>query len=108
MVPDSPERTRIILTGARNALLGLGALLTLTPVATPALALAGGMLLALTVGNPWPSLTQIIGSRLLQVAVVGLGFGIPLDALVRAGSTGVLSTALLIGMVLVLGVLLGR
>ena len=75
---------------------------------TPALALAAGVLVALVVGNPWPELTATLGSRLLQVAVVALGFGMSLDSLIRAGSTGVLLTVLLIAAVLAFGVLLGR
>jgi uncharacterized integral membrane protein (TIGR00698 family) len=83
-------------------------LFSFTALATPALALAAGALLALGVGNPWPVATGALGSRLLQVAVVGLGLGIPLDSLIRAGSTGVGLTALLIAAVFAAGILLGR
>jgi uncharacterized integral membrane protein (TIGR00698 family) len=93
---------------ARAGLFGLGALLSLTAFATPALALAGGALLALTLGNPWPRVTEPLGSRLLQVAVVGLGLGIPLDSLIRAGSTGVGLTVVLIAAVFASGIQLGR
>jgi uncharacterized integral membrane protein (TIGR00698 family) len=96
------------LQNARVALFGLGALFSLTTFATPALALAVGALLALSIGNPWPDATQVIGSRLLQVAVVGLGLGIPLDNLIRAGTTGVGLTVLLITAVFAAGILLGR
>jgi uncharacterized integral membrane protein (TIGR00698 family) len=44
----------------------------------------------------------------LQVAVVGLGLGIPLGNLVRAGSTGIGLTLLLIAAVFAAGVLLGK
>jgi uncharacterized integral membrane protein (TIGR00698 family) len=92
----------------REVLFGLGALFALSALATPALALAAGALLALTVGTPWPHITQTLSSRLLQVAVVGLGLGIPLDALIRAGSTGVGLTVVLIAAVFSAGLLLGR
>jgi uncharacterized integral membrane protein (TIGR00698 family) len=75
---------------------------------SPALALAAGVLVALIIGNPWPQLTATLGSRLLQVAVVALGFGMSLDALIRAGSTGVALTVLLIAAILAFGVMLGR
>lgn len=75
---------------------------------SPAIALAAGVLVALLIGNPWPQLTATLGSRLLQVAVVALGFGISLDALIRAGSTGVALTVLLIAAILAFGVTLGR
>jgi uncharacterized integral membrane protein (TIGR00698 family) len=86
----------------------LGALFSVSPWATPALALAVGALLALTLGNPWPRETGLAGSRLLQVAVVGLGLGIPMASLVRAGTTGVGLTALTIAVVFAVGLQLGR
>jgi uncharacterized integral membrane protein (TIGR00698 family) len=95
-------------TAVRAALFLAGALFSLTAFASPALALAGGALLALTVGNPFPRLTDTLGSRLLQVAVVALGLGIPLDSLIRAGSTGVGLTVLLIAAVFAVGIQLGR
>jgi uncharacterized membrane protein YadS len=75
---------------------------------TPALALGLGIFLALTVGNPWRRVTSPVSGRLLQAAVVGLGFGIPLDALVRAGTTGVGITALTIAAVFLIGRMLSR
>jgi uncharacterized integral membrane protein (TIGR00698 family) len=98
----------VVATATRFMLFLAGALFSLTSLATPALALAGGALLALTVGNPFPQLTDTLGSRLLQVAVVALGLGIPLDSLIRAGSTGIGLTMLLIGAVFAIGIQLGR
>lgn len=80
----------------------------LSTFATPALALAAGAVIALTLGNPWSAATGVFGSRLLQVAVVGLGLGIPLDSLVRAGSTGVGLTMVMIVLVFAAGLQLGR
>ena len=90
------------------ALFALGALFSVSSSASPALALAVGAALALSIGNPWPDTTQALGSRLLQVAVVGLGLGIPLGSLVRAGMTGVGLTVLLIAAVFAAGILLGK
>ena len=97
--------TMIVL---RIGLFALGALWSLSAFATPALALASGALLALTLGNPFPDLTDTLGSRLLQVAVVALGLGISLESLVRAGTTGVGLTVLLIAAVFAVGIQLGR
>jgi uncharacterized integral membrane protein (TIGR00698 family) len=83
-------------------------LFTLTTFATPALALASGALLALSLGNPWPRLTEMLSGRLLQVAVVALGLGIPLDSLLRAGSRGVGLTVVVIAVVFAAGLQLGR
>ena len=104
----APASSRTYLTITRAGLFSLGALFSLSPMATPALALASGAFLALTVGNPWLRLTAVLGSRLLQIAVVALGLGITLESLVRAGSTGVGLTALVIGVVFAAGILLGR
>jgi uncharacterized integral membrane protein (TIGR00698 family) len=90
------------------AAFALGAGFALTPWASPALALALGAVLALTLGNPAPRLTSRAASRLLQAAVVGLGFGMPLGAVVSAGRTGVLYTIAGIATALTLGLLLGR
>ncbi len=86
----------------------LGALFSVSAFASPALALAGGAFLALAFGNPWPQLTATMSSRLLQVAVVGLGLGISLDSLIRAGSTGVAVTVVMISAVFAVGIALGR
>ena len=96
------------VTYARAGLFGLGALFSLSVWASPALALAAGAGLALTLGNPWPDMTATLGSRLLQVAVVALGLGISLDSLVRAGSTGVGLTIVFIVAVFAVGIQLGR
>ena len=90
------------------AAFGLAAAFALTPWATPALALALGALLSLTLGNPAPALTARGARHLLQAAVVGLGFGMPLSAVVSAGRTGVLYTVAGIATALTLGLLLGR
>ena len=97
-----------LLTPARAALFLLGALFSVSSLASPPLALASGLLLALVVGNPWPDATGVLGSRLLQVAIVGLGLGIPLDSLIRAGSTGVGLTIVLIVAAFAVGMQLGR
>lgn len=91
-----------------GALLALGAIFSLTRFATPALALGVGIVIALGVGNPWRRVTSAVSGRLLQAAVVGLGFGIPLDALVRAGASGVGITAITITAVFGAGLVLAR
>jgi uncharacterized integral membrane protein (TIGR00698 family) len=90
------------------AALGLGAVFSLTPIATPALALAAGIVCAIVLGNPWSRLTATASSGLLKVAVVALGFGIPLERLLSAGSSGIVYTVGLIVAVLAVGLLLGR
>jgi uncharacterized integral membrane protein (TIGR00698 family) len=73
------------------------------PGVTPPLALAVGLALALTAGNPQPKLTAKVQQYLLQASVVGLGFGLKLDAVGRAGATGAGATALSLGLTVLLG-----
>lgn len=73
------------------------------PGVTPPLALVAGLALALTLGNPQHLVTAKVQQYLLQASVVGLGFGLKLDAVSRAGLTGTWATAIS----LVLTVLLG-
>ena len=75
---------------------------------TPATALAAGAALALTLGNPAPRLSASAAKWLLQAAVVGLGFGMPLTAVIAAGRSGVGYTVAGIATALTLGLLLGR
>jgi len=92
----------------RAALLCLGAALSLTPLATPSLALAAGIVFSLAVGNPRSRLTGSVSAGLLKVAIVALGFGIPLDRLLSAGSTGFVYTLLLTVAAIIVGLQLGR
>jgi uncharacterized integral membrane protein (TIGR00698 family) len=77
-------------------------------VPSPAVALAVGAVLALTVGNPFPVATRVTAKWLLQLAVVGLGFGIPIAAIAKAGAAGVGYTMAGIALALTLGIILGR
>lgn len=81
---------------------------SLTPWATPPVALALGALLALTLGNPYPARAARAGKTLLKVSVVGLGCGIPLARVVEAGADGIGYTVAGIAFTLGLGWLLGR
>ena len=75
---------------------------------SPPGALALGMLLALTFGNPYAAKTAKATKYLLQASVVGLGFGMDLQKVVAAGRTGVLFTIATIVGTLLLGYLIGR
>jgi uncharacterized integral membrane protein (TIGR00698 family) len=92
----------------RLPLLVAAGLFTLTPWASPPLALALGAALALLVGNPAPVWTGLAARTLLQAAIVGLGFGMPLGVVISAGATGVGYTALGLAAALTLGLGLGR
>lgn len=83
-------------------------LFCVTPWASPPIALALGLVLALTIGNPFGKQTSKPTKLLLQASVVGLGFGMNLQKVVQAGRTGVVFTIATIAGTLLLGWLAGR
>jgi uncharacterized integral membrane protein (TIGR00698 family) len=80
----------------------------LTPWASPPVALALGLVLAQTVGNPFATQTKKATAKLLQFSVIGLGFGMNAHAAVAAGREGLLFTVASIFGTLVLGYFVGR
>jgi uncharacterized integral membrane protein (TIGR00698 family) len=80
----------------------------LTPYVSPPIALALGLILAFTLGNPFPSETKKATKYLLQASVVLLGFGMNLSSVVKAGRDGVLFTIATIFGTLFLGLLIGK
>ena len=75
----------------------------LTPWASPPFALALGLMLALTLGNPYPTLSRHAAKWLLQGCVVLLGFGMNLAVVLKAGANGAGFAAGSIGFTFVLG-----
>ncbi|MDQ3798287.1 MAG: putative sulfate exporter family transporter [Acidobacteriota bacterium] len=80
----------------------------LTPFVSPPTVLALGLIPALVLGNPFPAQTRKTTKILLQISVVLLGFGMNLEAIVKAGKDGILFTIATIFGTLALGFLLGR
>jgi uncharacterized integral membrane protein (TIGR00698 family) len=80
----------------------------LLPIASPGLALAGGAILALSLGNPFPTASRNAAKYLLQACVVVLGFGMDLPTVLHAGREGALLAAVTIALTFALGFLLGR
>jgi uncharacterized integral membrane protein (TIGR00698 family) len=87
---------------------GSGALTAVASWATPPIALALGLAMALTIGHPFAQRNAKITKLLLQASVVGLGFSMNLHSVVKAGETGVLFTIATICGTLLLGLLAGR
>jgi uncharacterized integral membrane protein (TIGR00698 family) len=92
----------------RQVLFALGVLLCLTPLVSAPLALVLGLLIALFVGHPFLHLNHKATHILLQVSVVGLGFGINAATALKAGREGFLFTVVSIFGTLAFGLLLGR
>lgn len=80
----------------------------LLPGVSAAHALAAGIAFALLLGNPMPRRSTWASKRLLQISVVGLGFGLGIGQVWQAGRSGILYTAIGIVAALALGWLLGR
>lgn len=72
------------------------------------MALFLGIVFALFVGNSDAKRAAKVQKYLLQASVVGLGFGIQLTAVIKAGSTGVATTALTLVATMGLGLLLAN
>lgn len=86
----------------------LGLLFALTPFASPPLALALGLIFGLFFAHPFLKQSQKLSKILLQICVVGLGFGMNLHEVLKAGKNGFFYTAISIIFALSLGFLLGK
>lgn len=102
-MPDSSQR--VLIT---RILFWLALAACLTPWVSPPIALAMGLLLGLTLTHPYAKHNKKATKILLQVSVVGLGFGIDLDKVLAASKDGVLFTIATIVGTLVLGHVVGR
>jgi len=93
----------------RSKLLFLaGLLFCLTPWASPPAALVAGLIFGAIATHPYPGESRQISKYLLQAAVVGLGFGMNLQQVLRAGKSGFVYTAVGIAFALIVGTLIGR
>lgn len=92
----------------RQVLFGVAVIFCLTPLVTPPMALLLGLGIALLVGHPFLHLNHKATHVLLQVSVVGLGFGMNAASALRAGKDGFLFTVVSILGTLTAGLLLGR
>lgn len=79
-----------------------------TPWVNAPMALVAGFLFTLFWRNPFEKTVQGITSLLLQISVIGLGFGMNIQTVVDAGSDGLLLTVLSIVLILILGYFLGK
>ncbi len=73
-----------------------------------AISLLAGILLAVTLGSPFKKFTKKVSKYLLQLSVIGLGFGMNLHSAIEAGKDGMLFTIVSVIGVMCLGMLLGK
>ena len=83
-------------------------LLCLTPFVQPAVALFAGLAFALLFNHPFPKASKKVSKKLLQYAVVGLGFGMNLHESLKAGEEGMAFTIVSVVSVMLIGVWLGK
>lgn len=83
-------------------------LLSLTPLISPPIALLMGLIIAQTTGHPYAHLNHKATHILLQVSVVGLGFGMNAMSAIQAGKSGFWFTVASIFGILTLGYFLGK
>jgi len=67
-----------------------------------------GVLFSLLIGNPWPVRSAESSKILLQISVVGLGFGLSLGEVLHTGRNSIIYTIVGITFTLIIGSLLGR
>ncbi|WP_281754353.1 YeiH family protein [Neptunitalea chrysea] len=75
---------------------------------SPPMALVAGILVAQFIGHPFLHLNHKLTHVLLQISVVGLGFGMNVSEALHAGKQGFLFTIASITITLILGYLLSR
>ena len=106
-----PSDPQALPRGTRQAIFIAAAACCLTPWVSPALALALGAILALTQENPFARFGKKVSTKLLQVCVVFLGFGMDLPVVLRTGLQGAglaaVTIATTVGLAWILGKRLG-
>lgn len=80
----------------------------LTPFTSSPISLLIGIIFAVLLGNPFEKLTHKYIHLLLQISIVGLGFGLNINEALQAGKSGLLLTVASITSVLILGYFIGR
>ena len=92
----------------REVIFVLAMAVCVTPVVSPPVALVAGLVIAQWVGHPYIHLNHKATHILLQMAVVGLGFGMDIRSAIKVGGQGFLFTVAAITGTLLTGMLLGR
>src|SRR3970040_2987179 len=112
-VPKRPKNkildkniTRSVTT--REVIFFLAFVFCLSPLITPPIALLMGLIIAQFIGHPYLHLNHKATHILLQISVVGLGFGMNVNNAMKAGKEGILFTVISIIGTLVIGFFMGK
>lgn len=85
----------------------VGLILCATGIISPPIALTLGLIYGLSFVHPYQADSRNLSKFLLQASVVGLGFGMNLHEVLRAGRSGFVYTAASISFALIFGLLAG-
>jgi uncharacterized integral membrane protein (TIGR00698 family) len=85
----------------------LGLAIAASGLVSPPVALALGLIFGFTFSHPFDQSAKKLSRYLLQASVVGLGFGMNLHDVIRAGRSGFLYTVASISITMVVGMALG-
>ena len=99
--PKQPKTTRELI-------FLLAFVFCLSPLITPPIALLMGLIIAQFIGHPYLHLNHKATHILLQISVVGLGFGMNVNHAMKAGKEGILFTVISIIGTLVIGFFMGN
>ena len=80
----------------------------ITPFSSPPVALFLGLVIALVLGNPIEKYNSKISKRLLQISVIGLGFGMNINAAIKSSTEGFLFTIAIIVITMIAGMIVGK
>lgn len=75
---------------------------------TPPLALFSGLIFSFVFNTPFQNFSKITSKYLLQISIVGLGFGMHLSDSIQSGSDGMIFTLFSVISVLIAGILFGK
>lgn len=92
----------------REVIFLLAVVFCLSPLVSPPIALLMGLIIAQFIGHPYLHLNHKATHILLQVSVVGLGFGMNVTSALKAGKEGILFTIVSIIGTLVIGFFMGK
>jgi uncharacterized integral membrane protein (TIGR00698 family) len=105
------EKTGLLLNineNTKKAIFIFCILLCISPYVSPAVALLMGLTIAQLTGHPYLSLNHKATHLLLQISVVGLGFGMNVHSALQAGREGILFTVVSITTTLTFGYFMGK
>ena len=102
------KQVYIALVVAISLLLLIDYLPNVDSYVSPPIALFLGLLFALLFGQAYPKFNKKVSKKLLQYSVVGLGFGMNLQASLQSGKEGMAFTIVSVVGTMLIGWLIGR